>query len=452
MNKKTFLLSLSVFILLCPLLHGFLGRLFSPLFYLGLIVFVWLGTRLPRQKPDIPFEKYIRRLFYALLVFTVLQVVPLPMFLLKVVSRSTVTVLGILKDQPPAFHPVSLVPFETLKNLLQLIVLALFFRMAVSVEWKKKELVSLFTVTVVSGIVLIPVFAGGFLLPGTRYAAFYLAMVFPLAPALLLLKLRYLESSRGLVEKFLSRVFRRKSVLGYLLATFALAGGILLIRSRPALLTFFLSCLLFFMWVYYFKRPRTTRRRLRKAFLVVAVLAVAIGLQSTVMHIAQSGNAGAPESKRWKQTISMIKAFPLAGAGFGTWETANFLYDPMNEVRWTPDANNGGLEILAEGGVVGAGLLALTILLIGIAIFKKWRNRRHPQVKVLGLGVLVSLFAATFHTVFNASLRVPSNLLVFVLLLALGIKIVNHKRPRRGASKGGATPLMAMDLKNEDDK
>ena len=428
MNRKTFLLSLSVFILLCPLLHGFMGRLFSPLFYLVLIVFVWLGSRLPQKKPDIPFEKYIRLLFYALLAFTLLQVIPLPMFLLKTVSPSTVDALVLLKDRTPAFHPVSLVPFETIINLLQLAVLALFFRMILSAAWKKKELVSLCTVTVVSGIVLIPVCAGGFLSPGTRFAAFYLAMVFPLAPALLLLKLRYLESSRGLAEKFLSRVVRRKSVMGYLLATLALAGGILLIRSRPALLTFFLSCLLFFMWVYYFKRPRDTRKRLRTTFLVVGVLAIAIGLQSTVMHIAQHGDGGAPESKRWKQTIAMLRAFPLTGAGFGAWETANFLYDPMDEVRWTPGANNGGLEILAEGGIVGGGLLALLILLIGAAIFKKWRSRRHPQVKVLGLGILVSLFAAAFHTVFNASLRVPSNLLVFVLLLALGIKIANYRR------------------------
>lgn len=441
MNKKTFLFSLSVFILLCPLLHGFLGRMFSPLFYLVLIVFSWLGARLPRQKPDIPFEKYIRLLFYALLAFTVLQVIPLPIFLLKIVSRSTTVVLGILTDPPPVFHPVSLVPFETVINLLQLVVLAVFFWMIVSMDLKKKELVSLFTVTVVSGIVLIPVCMGGFLSRGSRYVAFYLAMVFPLAPALLLLKLRFLESSRGLVEKFLSRVVRRKSVMGFLLVTLVLAGGLFLIRSRAALLTFFLSCLLFFMWVYYFKRPRATRKRLRKAFLVVGILAILIGLQSTVKHIAQQGDSGAPESKRWKQTISMIKAFPLVGVGFGAWESANFLYDPMDNVRWTPGANNGGLEILAEGGLVGGGLLALLILLIGAAIFKKWRSRKHPQVKVLGLGVLVSLFAAAFHSVFNASLRVPSNLLVFVLLLALGIKIVNHKRSRRDTHNGGATSI-----------
>ncbi len=435
MNKKTFLFALSVFILLCPLLHGLMGRLFSPLFYLALLVFAWLGSRLPHQKPEIPFEKYMRLLFYALLAFTVLQVIPLPMFLLKIVSRSTATVLGIVKDRPPVLHPVSLMPFETIINLLRVVVLALFFRMLLSVPLKKNELVSLFTVTVVSGILLIPPFVGGFLSPGTRYAAFYLAMVFPLAPALLLLKLRYLESSRGLVDKFLSRVLRRKSVPGFLLATAALAGGIFLIRSRAALLTFFLSCLLFFMWVYYFKRARTTRKRLRKPFLVVGVLAILIGLQSTTMHIAQRGDGGAPESKRWKQTISMIKAFPLAGTGFGTWENAIFLYDPMDEVRWTRHAHNGSLEILAEGGIVGAGLLALLILLIGFAIFKKWRSRKHPQVKVLGLGVLVSLFAAAFHSVFNASLRAPPNLLVFVLLLALGIKIVSHKRSRRDTRK-----------------
>lgn len=422
---------MKLFILLCPLLYGFLGRLFSPLFYLLLALFSLLASRLPQDRPAFPYEKNVRLLFYALLGFMIFQVIPLPLFLVRQLSPSTVSVLSEMTGGVPGFLPVSIVPFETMSHLFQLIVLAFFFRMLISVDWEKKEMISLLFTTALSGIVLIPVYAVGLLSLGTRHFAFYLVMVFPLAPALLLLKLRYLESSRGLVEKFLTRVVRGKAAGGFLLLTLGLAGGILLSPSRAALLSFFLSCLIFFMWTYYFKRPHFVRRRLRKVFLIVGVSAVALGLQSTAMHLAENKHGGAGESDRWKQTFSMIKDFPVTGAGFGAWAEANALYDPLDEVLWIRHANNGGLELLAEGGIVGGLLLSLLVIAPAASIFKKWRTRRHPQVKILTMGILVSLFAAAFHTVFNASLRVPSNLLVLVLLLALGIKITHYKREQK---------------------
>jgi O-antigen ligase len=124
----------------------------------------------------------------------------------------------------------------------------------------------------------------------------------------------------------------------------------------------------------------------------------------------------------------MFKAYPLAGTGFGSWEAAITLYDRLDEAQWTPYANNGFLEIIAEGGLAGGLLLFLLVAVTGTAVFKMWRLRRHPEVKIIGLGIITSLFAASILFIFNASLRIPSHFLVFTLLLALGIKIAVHKR------------------------
>jgi hypothetical protein len=44
------------------------------------------------------------------------------------------------------------------------------------------------------------------------------------------------------------------------------------------------------------------------------------------------------------------------------------------------------------------------------------------------LGVLTAIFAAGFHSFFDFSLRIPANAFLFITLLALGLKLVTHKK------------------------
>ncbi len=61
-------------------------------------------------------------------------------------------------------------------------------------------------------------------------------------------------------------------------------------------------------------------------------------------------------------------------------------------------------------------------------------KRRHPDVKMLGIGVMTSFFAAAFHSLFDFSLRIPSNIFILVLIAGLGIQMAMYKR--RFYSKG----------------
>ena len=123
MNKKTYQLSIKALILLSPLPFGCVGKIFSPLFYLFLLVVSFIGLYQPKEKSDFLYEKWIRCLFYSFLVFLGFQLIPLPVFLLKILSPKTVNILSSLEEQLPAFHPVSLVPFETLVYGCQFLVL-----------------------------------------------------------------------------------------------------------------------------------------------------------------------------------------------------------------------------------------------------------------------------------------------------------------------------------------
>ena len=68
------------------------------------------------------------------------------------------------------------------------------------------------------------------------------------------------------------------------------------------------------------------------------------------------------------------------------------------------------------------------VLVLFLSLLRMWNGRRHPEIKPVVLGVLVAMFAAAFHSFFDFSLRIPANAFLLILLVALGIRLVTHKR------------------------
>jgi O-antigen ligase len=459
MNKNNYLLSIKALILLSPLPFGCVGKIFSPLFYLLLLVVSFIGLNQLQEKSDILYDKWIRRFFYAFLVFLGFQVIPLPVFLLKILSPKTVNILSALEDQLPAFHPVSLVPFETLVYGLQFLVFGLFFLVTVNIKLRKKEMISLLDIAALSAVIQV-IF--GFLkyVQGNRYFflffleresyrdrltgtlgnvdhfAFYLGMIMPLILSLFFVNLRFFERSRSLREKILSIVNERKRIIFYFTAAVLLGVGIILTGSRGGVSTMILSIIIFVLFSAYLRFSTGVQRKLKIIFFLILVAVLLIGVQNTVERFLKTQIEKEMRfSTRWPGTITMVSDFPLFGTGFGTFRYAYYLYDNEGGDRWTTHAHNDYLEVFSDGGIAG-GILFLSLLaMIMVSIYKMWWRRRHPEVRMLGLGIIVSLFAVLFHSVFDFALRIPANAFIFVFLLAIGIKIVNyHKRVTHDAA------------------
>jgi O-antigen ligase len=129
----------------------------------------------------------------------------------------------------------------------------------------------------------------------------------------------------------------------------------------------------------------------------------------------------------------MFKDFPLFGTGLGTFKYAYFLYG--KEAGWVDHAHNDYVENLADmGALASAAFFALLAVLV-FSLVRMWIRRRHPEVKPVVLGVLTALFAAFFHSFFDFSLRIPANAFLFLILLALGLKLVTHRHEFTNESK-----------------
>jgi O-antigen ligase len=453
-NKKTYLFSIKALILLSPLPFGCVGKIFSPLFFLLLLVVSFIGLNQPKEKSDFLYEKWIRCFFYSFLVFLGFQVIPLPVFLLKILSPKTVNILSSLEDQLPAFHPISLVPFETIVYGFQFLVFGLFFLVTVNIKLRKREMISLLNIAALSAVIQV-LFAFLKYVQGNRYFflffletdrfqdritgtlgnsdhfAFYLEMILPLILSLFFVNLRFFERGRSLREKFLSMVNESKRIIFYFIAVVLLGVGIILTGSRGGVSTMILSIIIFALFSAYLRFSTDVQRKLKIIFILILGVVLLIGVHNTVERFLKTRvEKEFRFNTRWPGTITMVSDFPLFGTGFGTFRYSYYLYDNEGGNKWTTHAHNDYLEVFSDGGIAGGILLLSLIGMIVVSIYKMWWKRQHPEVKMLGLGIIVSLFAVIFHSVFDFSLRIPANMLIFILVLALGVKIVNYRKRR----------------------
>lgn len=116
----------------------------------------------------------------------------------------------------------------------------------------------------------------------------------------------------------------------------------------------------------------------------------------------------------WRTTASAIPAYLPFGSGAGSFELVYPRFEAAADVRFSfiNHAHNEYLELLLEGGMPAALLMAAGILLIGWAM---WHRPRTPLRWAAFCGLLFTLA----HSFVDYPLRTPALALIFVVLSAI---------------------------------
>ena len=176
------------------------------------------------------------------------------------------------------------------------------------------------------------------------------------------------------------------------------------------------------------RRSDALRFTLRSAAVIAAMAGViALGLlwlgPEPVINRATQGQLTSADPRAqtfftsrgwiWQDTWTMIRANPVLGVGLGAYETAYPIYTVTDGAQKVSEAHNDYLQILADGGIIGA-LLALWFLwLIFRAIFSGVRARDR-LLGSLALGGGAAIVAMLVHSFFDFNLQIPSNALMFL--------------------------------------
>ena len=149
---------------------------------------------------------------------------------------------------------------------------------------------------------------------------------------------------------------------------------------------------------------------------------LAAGVESAAAEIAGVDRTELHEGARrrdiWRASWLMFKAHPIAGAGLGGYWAEVPRYHEASGVTTPQQAHNDYLELLASGGIVGAGLFVW----FAISLIKQARqNFRSSEgfQRAASLGAMVGLAGVGVHSIVDFGLHITINGLVFVALLAI---------------------------------
>jgi O-antigen ligase len=143
----------------------------------------------------------------------------------------------------------------------------------------------------------------------------------------------------------------------------------------------------------------------------------------------------------WRDSIGMVRDFPLFGVGLGAWPE---IFPRYQSPPWSwgfyREAHNDYLELLAETGTIGFALLAWFFWVAGRRIIHaprasdSSRSERTYRLPVLA-ALLAAIGAMAFHEFIDFSLQIPANALLFTLLLALALRLGAGSEEQRAKSK-----------------
>jgi tetratricopeptide (TPR) repeat protein len=143
----------------------------------------------------------------------------------------------------------------------------------------------------------------------------------------------------------------------------------------------------------------------------------------------------------WKDSVPMISDFPLFGVGLGAWPE-HFLH--YKSGPWSPrffrEAHNDYLEVLAETGFIGFGLLAAFFFGAGKRLVRGLRESSSKNLPLLA-ATLAALGGMALHSWLDFSLQIPANAFLFTVLLALGLRVAGSREHGAGSMERSARML-----------
>jgi O-antigen ligase len=436
-----YFLRISILVLLAagPFLAGAVHEpVFIPLLVGCALVGVaaWFRSRrAAREGGDVP-PLPGRRLLLALHALVLLQLVPLPLPLLRFVSPgSHAHWTHVLLDPSGAWRPISVSPPDTLRGLafvagFSLLFLAVFHELGER-PWRRRSMLTVVLVGLAITVIALvqsvspePRRIYGIWRPRWDWAVFgpyvngshfagYLLMATALA--------------FGFATENLSRlraVWRRRR-FGFLAlgdregnaairsaaAVVVLAAGIVAAGSRGAIGALLATAPILFV---------AARHRRRAALAIVALGGLGVAWIGLGGFFAALASRGIQHSRidLWTDMLPMVPRFPLFGTGLDAFSTAYVTYQTVAKVGpdWIGEAHNEYLQVLLDLGAVGAILVAALLVIIFRSAFRRAGD------STVDLGLLGALAAVAVHNLVDFGWQIPANAATWVALAALACR------------------------------
>jgi O-antigen ligase len=405
--------------------------------FIGIVTVIFFNIWLHVSKHKVThfFQNPLIKLMIASLtgfiLYGFIQIIPLPVQIIKVLSPSTYHILQELSLESSC-KSISFYPFETINEIIKIIIYAMIFFMAASLSRDKDILIKLLSALVICGFIL-TIFAiiqkvtwngkiywfreltrgGNPFGPwvNSNHFANFMGMIVPLGLGLSLF-------SDTVEKKFL-----------YIFFSLFIAIGIFFTLSRAAIVSFIVSTVFFFMYSGLRGSGKKTILYPGVFFLILGGELLYFGIGPVLKIFAKTDFSTEGRFIVWSGTFEAIKDYFFWGTGLGTFQYVFPLYCPeeLSNRRIYFDAHNDYIQLMLETGLMGSILVSVfifTIILIGLKYSPK--RRYLPFIASL----LASMLFMLLHSIFEFNFQMPANTLLFSALAGFVVALSQRTRVR----------------------
>ncbi|MCL5023287.1 MAG: O-antigen ligase family protein [Nitrospirae bacterium] len=385
--------------------------------------YAFISFAFSARKPDGLFreERALGLSLGAVLLYPLFQLLPLPVAALDLVHRTFGSVITIAPDHVPAFHSISLYPFATETAFARLLIYVMVFSVAAFGTGDTRRAYLLMKALAVFGfsLALFGVIQHAtwngkiywfreLTQGGTPFGPFvnrnhfagFIGMIIPLS----------------LGVAFRSRTMEDRVLYGFFALVMAI--GLFFSLSRGGIVSFF-GGLLVFSFLSLTKGK--SKKWLIPVFVFAVVLAVYLlflGISPVLERFAKTEVSGEQRLAAWQGTLAAFRDFPLFGSGLGTFQHIFKVYQPDGLYSLYDHAHNDYLELLLEAGLFGTVLAALAMFfMLRVIVNIEWTGRN----LYTGAALLASITTIAIHSLVDFNLHIPSNAILFSLILGLGV-------------------------------
>ncbi len=389
----------------------------------------------------------------------VIQLIPLPSFLIKFISpltfevkKNACEIMQVSSNDSIAWMNLSHYNFATYNELFKLLAYAaLYFMVINSVKDQKRINVLIYVFVgmglfqVIYGIVQTysssqkiwwwtNIYGKGWV-TGTyinrNHLAGFLEMLLPICFGFVIANIkksggrqRYQEDSIPRLKRFKNWFFtgeEKPKIILFFFMGIVLGLGLLLAGSRGGIISFGIS--MFFMIFLFAFKDGYRKYGLIAACLCMLILAYGlhIGIEQTLDRFEHFGDIY-NRFEIGESVVPMIKDFPIFGTGWG-----NFMYVypgyglPMYSDRLIlGNAHNDWLEMASESGMVGVLIFSGVLITFLVRSIKLWFRRKDSFATGLGVGVIFAVISISIHSFFDFNMHIPANPMALSIILAIG--------------------------------
>lgn len=394
--------------------------------------------------PDVVYKaKTIHYLLLGYLAFIFLQIIPLPVFLVELISPTRMESYRLLF---PDGNWLSLSEnhHESLSFFIESVFYYLIFVFTLVLVNSQQRIKLLMWVIVYSALFQ-AMYGSLMILSGMEYGFFfekyayrgvatgtfinrnhlagYLNMSIAMGLGILIAGLgkeEVLRTTRQWSRKIVQLLLSKKAQLRVYIALCTIA--LVLTHSRMGNTAFFVSLTLTALLAL----KLTLHARKMMFVLVVSVIVIDVlivsawfGLDKVADRLEKTSAATEQRDEVALYTLNQWQDYFITGSGGGTYQYIFPKYRGFEIKVFYDHAHNDILEFAAETGVVGIVLLISIVLLSLFTAIKALSLRREPLMIGVAFASVMGILAISIHSFVDFNLQIPANSATFMVILAL---------------------------------